>query len=151
MDLREEFDNIHEKLDTILKGTNDKAPEKKKTKVVEEVDDVDEEEAVPAKKTKAAKEEDDDTDEEEETTPAKKSKSKGPTLAQVKLKLKEVLDKKGRPAAVQLLDAYNAEKVGDLEEEQYADFIFAAQKVLDKGPSKKKEADLDLDEDDDTE
>jgi hypothetical protein len=128
--------DLYEELREVL-GYNDKEDVPKKKKAVELEDEEDE---TPVKKKKVVEEEEDEA--------PKKSKSKAPTLADVKLKVKEVLTAKGKDAAITLLEAYEAEKIGDLEEEQYADFIVAADMVLKKGPSTKKKPSLDLDEED---
>lgn len=121
---------LHAELAALFQQENEKeevVPGKKKSKVaeVEEDDEVD-----------------DVTEDAEEEEAPKKKKSKA-TLVQVKAKLKELLDEKGRKAAVKVLEAYDAEKVGDIDEDQFQDFINTCQLVLDKGPTKKKEEDED--------
>jgi hypothetical protein len=59
-----------------------------------------------------------------------KAKNKAPTLDDVKGKLKEVLDEKGRGVAVSILETFDAAKVGDLEEEQFPDFMQACKEAL---------------------
>jgi len=87
-----------------------------------------------AKVTAVAAEE--DADEGEEDAPKKKrtrtpdKKPKAATLETVKAKLKKVLDDVGRKDAVALLKKFKAEKVGDLEEEQYEDFVKACDAAL---------------------
>ena len=130
---------LHAELDAFF-GQKD-AVEVVKKKKVEEPEDDEEEETPPPKKKKVVEPEDDEDEEEE--APKKKSKA---TLVQVKAKLKELLDLKGRDAAVKVMEAFNAEKVGDIDEDDFADFITAAQKVIDKGPSKKSKVE---DEEDD--
>jgi hypothetical protein len=128
MDLREEFDKIHAKLDALSKGPKD---EKKKVVKPEPEEVEDEAEA-------------EDEDEEEEKP--KKKVTKGPTLAQVKEALKSVLDNGGRKAAVKVLEAHDAEKVGDLEEESYAEFIADCKKAAKAKAAKDEDEDLDIDE-----
>jgi hypothetical protein len=82
--------------------------------------------------------------EEEEVKPKVKKNSKVATLAQVKAKLKEVLDTKGRPAAVKVLEAFDAEKVGDLDEEEYQNVIEECERSLKKKAPKVEEDDDDL-------
>jgi hypothetical protein len=112
---------------------------KKKSKPVVEEDD--EEEEKPKRKVVVEDEDDDDEDE----APVKKKKVKA-TLVQVKAKLRELLDEKGKDATLKVMEAFDAEKVGEIDEDQYDDFIVAAQKVLDKGPSKKKKDEDDEDD-----
>lgn len=113
----------------------DEAPKVVKNRKAKDIEeDEDEDEVTPVKtKAKASKppvEEDEDEVEEEEAPKPKKGKA---TLVQVKAKLKEVLDEKGRDAAVALLEKFDgAEKVGDIDEENYGEFLFQAQRALEK-------------------
>ena len=70
------------------------------------------------------------------------SKPKAPaaTILEVKTKLKEILDKKGRKVAVALLQEHKAEKIGDLEPSQFDEFLAACDQAL----SADEEDDLDL-------
>ena len=70
-----------------------------------------------------------------EPTPEKKrtrSPTKAPavTVVDVKAKLKSVLDSKGRKTAIRLLADFDAEKVGDLPEAEYASFMEACNVAL---------------------
>lgn len=128
---------LHAELTALFNGDDDKeeAPPKKKAKpVVEEEDEDEVTEKVVKKKAKVEEPEDADDDEDEEAPKKKKGKA---TIVQVKAKLKELLDAKGRDAAVKVLEAFDAEKVGDIDEDSFEDFITSAQKVIDKGPNKK--------------
>jgi hypothetical protein len=118
---------LHAELEALF-SAEDEAPPKKK-KVVEEDEDEDEitEKVVKNKKAKDIEEEVDEDEDDE--TPKKKGK---PTMAQVKAKLKEVLDTKGRDAAVALLEKFEAEKIGEIDEENWGEFLFQAQRVIEK-------------------
>ncbi len=127
-----------------LFGAKDKeeaAPVKKNktSKAIEAEDDDGEEEIVVPKKSKKAEPEE-ETEEEEEAPKKKKDKI---TMVHIKAKLKDVLDAKGREAAVGLLEKFDAEKVGDIDEDNYSEFMFEAARALakvskDSNISKKK-------------
>jgi hypothetical protein len=101
--LKESLDGIHEKLDQLL-------------------------EAKPSKK------EDDDTPAEVRKVrgrPSKESKA-AVTMDEAKAKLKEVLDTKGRKKALSILEDFEAEKVGDIDEENLGKFVKACDKALEE-------------------
>jgi len=62
--------------------------------------------------------------------PAPAAVDAGPTVDDVRGKLREVLDTKGGPIAQALMSDFNAANVTALMEEQYADFIAAADQLL---------------------
>lgn len=75
-------------------------------------------------------------DEDEDETPKKRTRTpnKKPAvdIAAVKEKMKEVLDQQGRKTGLKLLKDFDAEKLGDLEESQYEDFIKACDEALEE-------------------
>jgi hypothetical protein len=108
---------LHEELSEIL-GYNEKEPAPTKSKKVVE-------------------------DDEEETTPVKtKKNAKVYTMEQVKKKAREVLEKKGVKVAKGILEQFGAEKVGDLDEDDFEAVIDACDKAL-----KAKKTDEDEDDD----
>ena len=101
-------------------------------------------------KTKPADEDEDDDDKDDEPAPtaAKKrtrtpNKPKTLTAADIKTKLKAVLDGKGRKVALAILAKFDAEKVGDIEEDQFEKFAAACDKAV-GGDSDDDDDDLDL-------
>lgn len=121
---------LHAELTALFNGEEEDTPPKKKAKaVVEEDEDEDEVTEKVVKNRKSKDIEEDEDDEEEEAAPKKKGK---PTMVQVKAKLKEVLDSKGRDAAVALLEKFEAEKVGEIDEESWGEFLFQAQRIIEK-------------------
>ena len=100
-------------------------------------------------KPSTTKDEDEDDDKEDEPAPAGKKRTRTPNkpkaidLAGVKTKLKAVLDKKGRKTAMAILEKFDAEKVGDLEEDQFEKFAKACDAAL-GGDSDEDDDDLDL-------
>lgn len=131
------LEEINEKLDSVLELLNQKG-------------------AAKPSKTAKPEESEDEEDEEEDEAPASapdktkrtrspnKSKGKTLTAAEVKDKLKAVLDKKGRKTALALLEKFDAEKIGDLEESQYAKFAEACDKALGGESEEEDDEDLDL-------
>lgn len=86
------------------------------------------------------------TDDEDEAPPrTTKKNSKVYTIEQVKKKARQVLENKGVDVAKKILSDFGAEKVGDLEEDDYSAVIDACEKAL---KVKKKAKDEDEDEDD---
>lgn len=57
--------------------------------------------------------------------------AEGVTAAEVQAILEQVFEKKGMPAARDILFRYGAQRVRELKPESYADFVSAAQRVLD--------------------
>lgn len=122
----------------------------RKAKDIEEDDEVETPVKAKGKPTKPAEDEDEvEADDEDEAPKPKKGKA---TMVQVKAKLKEVLEAKGRDAAVALLKSFDgAEKVGELEEESYGEFLFQTERVLSKKAKDsniKKKAKVEDDDDD---
>lgn len=154
---------LHAELNEFFSTKGTDAPPRKKSKIAEaeEVDEITEDE-VPQKRSKL--EEDDDEDEapkkkgrtiveedQEEDEIPKKKKGKT-TLVQVKSKVRELLESYGRKeeqmtlarkAAVKILKDFDVETVGQLNEDQYDDFIFACQRQLERSNKKKVEVDED--------
>lgn len=52
------------------------------------------------------------------------------TPEQIKIKLKSVLEKKGRSTAMSILEEFDAEKIGEVDKDQYVAFIKACDKAL---------------------
>lgn len=139
---------------TDLLGLNAKEPvPPKKGRPVKEEEDEDDE---PVKKK--SKDDDDGFEErhksaakqhkeeaEDDDEPAPTTKKGKIILAHVKAKLKEVLDSKGRDIAVGILEEYDAEKVGDVDEDQFKAFIASCDTALTKKTKKKKEEEDDDD------
>ena len=98
-------------------------------------------------KTKPADEDEDDKDDEPAPAPKKRTrtpnKAKTLTAADIKTKLKAVLDGKGRKVALAILAKFDAEKVGDIEEDQFEKFAAACDKAV-GGDSDDDDDDLDL-------
>lgn len=63
------------------------------------------------------------------------------TQDQIKTKLKAVLEKKGRSTAMAILEEFDAEKIGEIDKDQYAAFS----KACDKALATEESDDLDLD------
>lgn len=84
---------------------------------------------------------------DDEDVPVKTTKknAKVYTVEQVKKKAREVLENKGVDVAKKILSDFGAEKVGDLDEDDYSAVIDACEKAL---KVKKKAKDEDEDEDD---
>ncbi len=128
------LERIEEKLDNVLEllAKTGKASPAKESDEDEDSDDEDEKEEKAAEKPATRK---------RTRTP---NKPKAPSATDVKEKLKAVLDKKGRKAALAILEKFDAEKIGDLEEDQYADFVKACEKALGAGDEDEDDDDLDL-------
>lgn len=123
------LEEISEKLDTVLELLNQKGSAKPAT----------------------TKEDDDQEDDDDKPAPTTRKRTRTPnkaktlSAAEVKEKLKAVLDKKGRKVALALLEKFDAEKIGDLEEGQYAKFAEACDKALGGGGGDDEDdEDLDL-------
>jgi hypothetical protein len=52
------------------------------------------------------------------------------TQDSIKIKLKSVLEKKGRSTAMAILEEFDAEKIGEIEKDQYVAFAKACDKAL---------------------
>lgn len=52
------------------------------------------------------------------------------TQEQIKTKLKTVLEKKGRSTAMAILEEFDAEKIGEIDKDQYTAFSKACDKAL---------------------
>jgi hypothetical protein len=99
-------------------------------------------------KTKPADEDEDEDDKDEAPAPATRKRTRTPnkaktlTAADIKGKLKAVLDGKGRKVALAILAKFDAEKVGDIEEDQFEKFAAACDKAV--GGDSDEDDDLDL-------
>lgn len=122
------LEQINEKLDRLL-ALQGKASKAAAATADEDEDEKDEEEEKPATRKRTR-------------TPSKGTKAKALTADDVKAKLKAVLDGKGRKAALAILEKFDAEKVGDLEEDQYEKFAKACDAAV--GGGDEDDDDLDL-------
>ena len=84
---------------------------------------------------------------DEEETPKRRGPGRPRTTEvtqdEIKIKLKSVLEKKGRSTALAILEEFDAEKIGEIDKDQYAAFAKACDKAL-ATPTPEND-DLDLD------
>lgn len=146
---------LHAELGALF-SQEDETPVVTKNRKAKDIEEDDDEVETPVKAkgkpTKPAEDEDEDEVEADDEDEAPKPKKGKATMVQVKAKLKEVLEAKGRDAAVALLKSFDgAEKVGELEEESYGEFLFQTERVLSKKAKDsniKKKAKVEDDDDD---
>lgn len=96
-----------------------------------------EEEAPPPKKRGRAAKAAPPAEEKPAAAPAKRGrggkKPAGPTIAEVRDKLREVSDTLGRDEAKGMLEEFDVKKVTDLEESDFAEFIEMCDEALEEG------------------